>query len=190
MRHLCDSRAPVAWRVATRFALVTLLASCSSDRPGTSLLFATDEVRLNRDQKQHIASNFAKSFPLSTDGESFTDPNCGNVDPETTPVDLNGDGVFEVFIQWGNSCTSGAAGRSLSLFVSDTSGAYRPQLGFPALGWSVLRTEQREWPDLRFGGPGFCHPVWTWQQGQYAFRCNLPEVPDGCAARGDVCADF
>ncbi len=134
-------------------------------------------------------SGFAENFPLSADGAGFVDPNCGNVDPEATPVDLNGDGVFEVFVQWGNSCTSGAAGRSLNLFVSDASGTYRPQLGFPALGWNVLQTEQREWPDLSFGGPGFCHAVWTWQQDQYAFKCNLPESPGGCTDRGDVCID-
>jgi hypothetical protein len=167
--------------------LLTLMASCADVRPSTSLLFAPDEARLDRDHQQQIVNDFAEIFLLSPDGRSFADPNCGNVDPETTLVDLNGDGVFEVFIQWGNSCTSGGAGRSLSLFVSDTSGTYRPQLGFPALGWSVLRSEHREWPDLRFGGPGFCHPVWRWQQGEYAFQCNLPEEPGGCAGRGNVC---
>ncbi|MGB5347330.1 MAG: hypothetical protein WBN23_14280 [Woeseia sp.] len=172
-----------------KFALLSLLASCSGDRQSTSLLFAPDEARLDRAQQQRIVSEFAKGFPLSADGRSFTDSNCGDVDPEATPIDLNGDGVFEVFIQWGNSCTSGGAGRSLSLFVGDASGNYRQELGFPALGWSVLRTEQRKWPDLSFGGPGFCHPVWTRQQGQYEYKCNLPEEPGGCAHRGNVCDD-
>lgn len=53
----------------------------------------------------------------------------------------------------------------------------------------VLQTEQQAWPDLSIGGPGFCRPVWSWQQDAYAFKCNLPETDGGSAMRGDIYAD-
>lgn len=187
MRRNSSCQSAVTWRSGVGLALLSLLASCSGDPQSRSPLFAPGEARLDRDQQQRIVREFANSFPLSADGGNFTDSNCGEIDPEAAPVDLNGDGVFEVFIQWGNTCTSGATGRSLSLYVSDASGSYKPQLGFPALGWSVLQTEQQQWPDLSFGGPGFCHPLWTWRDGQYEYKCNLPEEPGGCADRGNVC---
>lgn len=189
MQRLKLTPAPVAWRALTRFALLAVLASCSGHQPSTSLLFAADETRLDRDQQQTIVNAIAENLPLADDGGSFVDANCGNLEPEATPVDLNGDGVFEVFVQWGNTCTSGAAGRSLNLYVRDADGGYRPQFGFPALGWSVRRSRYKEWPDLSFGGPGFCHPVWTWQHGEYTFMCNRPEAPGGCADRGNVCKE-
>lgn len=164
-------------------ALLAVLASCAGNRPGIALLFAADEARLDRDQQQRLIDAMSTLFPLSADGAHFRYPNCGDLEPEATPVDLNGDGVFEVFIQWGNTCTSGLTGRSLTLFVSDTNGTYQPQLGFPALGWRVLPIDGQAWPDLQFGGPGFRHAVWTWRDGAYVFKCSVTEEADnGLAA--------
>ena len=102
-------------------------------------------------------------------------------------VDLNADGVQEVFVQWGNACTSGLTGRSLSLFIKDSSGSYQPQFGFPAFGWTRLDSESHGWPDLSFGGPGFCRPRWTWQRDAYEFKCNLPQIDGGCEFQVNVC---
>lgn len=184
MRHIKRNPLPV-----TGCTLLLVLASCAGNPPGDTLLFAPDETRLNRNQQQRVVDAFASMFPLSADGTRFTDSNCGDVDPEATPVDLNDDGVFEVFIQWGNTCTSGFTGRSLSLFVRDESGNYRPQLGFPALGWWVSPIGEPKWPDLRFGGPGFCRPVWTWRDNLYQFKCSIPEEAGGCAGYGRLCED-
>jgi len=165
------------------------IEALESTPPAVPAVFAADESRLNADEQQQLLDTLGELFGLSADGTHFEDPDCGDIGLEATPVDLNADSSYEVFVQWGNSCTSGAAGRSLMLFIKDASGAFRPQLGFPALGWRERRNAGQDWPDLVLGGPGFCHPVWTFKNEQYAFRCNLPEEAGGCASYNEVCPD-
>jgi eukaryotic-like serine/threonine-protein kinase len=163
------------------------IAALEGDSPAAAALFKQGDSTLSMWDRQRVADAFAEIFALSADGQHFEDPNCGDVMPEITPVDLNRDGLFEVFAEWGNTCTSGAAGRSLTLFVRDADGTYQPQLGFPAGGWRELQIAGSEWSDLIFGGPGFCHSVWTWNQNRYEFKCNVPEQEGGCASIGNVC---
>lgn len=163
------------------------IAALEGDSPAAAALFKQGESALSMWDRQRVADAFAEIFPLSSDGQQFEDPNCGDVMPEVTPVDLNRDGLFEVFALWGNTCTSGAAGRSLTLFVKDANGNYQSQLGFPAAGWREQQIDGQEWPDLMIGGPGFCHPAWTWKKDRYEFKCNVPEDEGGCASIGNVC---
>jgi len=165
------------------------IAALEAPSPAAATLFKEDESALSLSKRQRVADAFAALFPLSADGQRFEDANCGDVKPETTPVDLNGDGTFEVFVLWGNTCTSGGAGRSLSLLIRDADGSYRTQLGFPAAGWREIENDEQEWPDLIIDGPGFCHPIWAWREDRYEFRCNVPEGQSGCAAIGNVCAE-
>ena len=89
-------------------------AACSSSGPATTSLFAINESRLSKSDQEAITRIF----------ESFSDDSsCGELTPEAEVVDLNADGVQEVFVQWGNACTSGLTGRSLSLFIKDSSGS-------------------------------------------------------------------
>lgn len=168
-------------------AVLAFLPSCSANEPGPSLLFGPGEARLGPDAQRQIAAAFGETFPLSADGATFSDPNCGDVMPIADVVDLNGDDDYEVFVAWGNACTSGGAGRSLTLFSRHADGKYRTQLGFPALGWTALASDSQGWPDLSFGGPGFCHAVWSWREDGYAFKCNLAETDGGCESRGNTC---
>lgn len=163
------------------------LAGCAEDNTGIEILFADDATHLSAADKRAIAALIEATFPLSTDGLRFEHPDCGDVVPVTDVVDLNSDDDYEVFVSWGNACTSGMTGRSLSLFIADASGDYHQSLGFPALGWTVLESREESWPDLSFGGPGFCHAVWTWHENGYEFKCNLAETEGGCNSRGDVC---
>lgn len=103
-------------------------------------------------------------------------PKTGRID------DLNGDGVQELFIVWGNTCTSGLAGASVSLFVKDASGRYIDTLGFPAIAYEKLATGHKGFPDLKFGGPGFCHGVWRWDGTSYRHLRNDLETAGGCDA--------
>jgi len=163
------------------------LAGCAEDHSGVDLLFADDTTHLDAADQRAIATLIETMFPLSTDGQRFEHPNCGDVMPVADVVDLNGDDNYEVFVTWGNACTSGMTGRSLSLFIAEAAGDYRQSLGFPALTWTALESRQENWPDLTFDGPGFCHAVWTWRENDYEFKCNLPETTGGCESRGDVC---
>ncbi|MDH4048372.1 MAG: hypothetical protein OEW68_08590 [Gammaproteobacteria bacterium] len=170
--------------------LSILVAGCSGGgEPAYSVLFGEDETRLSADEQQAVFSMMASAFPLSEDGETLTDPNCGDIEPVTEVVDLNGDGSYEVFITWGNSCLSGHAGRSLTLFVKDRSGKYQYQLGFPAAGYDALERGVDGFPELLLGGPGFCFPIWAWDGDNYEFKCNLPQEEGGCEYQGNTCLE-
>jgi hypothetical protein len=73
------------------------------------------------------------------------------------------------------------------MLAKDAAGQYQTQLGFPALGWTALPAREQGWPDLSFGGPGFCHAVWAWNGDAYAFKCNLPETEGGCTNPASTC---
>jgi hypothetical protein len=150
-------------------------------------LFAADETRLSSAEQGAIHAVFAEWFALSSDGLHFEDEACGEIPTQTEIIDLNGDGTAEVFVHWGNSCTSGHAGRSLSLFARDSSGVWNDQLGFPAFDYSALTASNAGYPDLEFGGPGFCFAVWSWTGGHYEFKCNSPQEEGGCLYTGNVC---
>lgn len=169
-------------------ALLLLPVDCTAEGAANRALFGDTETRLTAAEKSAILLHFTEHFTVSADGTTLEDAQCGNLAPATEIVDLNGDGVVEVFVLWGNACTSGGTGRSLTLFVRDAAGLYAPTLGFPAIAWTKLTTQPSGWPDLVFGGPGFCHGVWRYHAGRYEFHCNLPVEPGGCAQHGDVCA--
>lgn len=163
------------------------LAGCAEARPPYQLLFGADESRLAPADQARIFALFSQDFTVSADGTRLQDANCGDLEPQADVVDLNGDGTFEVFIHWGNTCTSGMAGRSLSLYTRTADGDYQPELGFPALTWEALPAAPGTWPELSFGGPGFCRPVWARAADQYQFRCNIPDTEGGCAGREPLC---
>lgn len=165
-----------------------LAAGCSgeADRPWTAL-FGPDEKTLSEADQQAVFLQMSAAFPLSDDGESLVDTNCGDIDPMTDVVDLNGDGNQEVFVEFGNACLSGFTGRSISLFIKDDSGKYQYELGFPAMGYQILERGVDGYPDLMFGGPGFCFPVWAWDGSNYEFKCSLPQAEGGCDSQANVC---
>jgi hypothetical protein len=151
------------------------------------ILFGDSEARLSADEMASAFSAYSDGLTISTDGLRLEDPNCGDLTPSVEIVDLNKDGVQEIFVQWGNACTSGMTGRSLTLLIKDPAGDYHRQFGFPAADWVPVAMGEDDWPDLMLGGPGFCHPVWTFRAGAYDFRCNRPDSLGGCALREDVC---
>jgi hypothetical protein len=150
-------------------------------------LFGVATERLSAHDAAGIETLFAQLFPRSGDGATFEDPDCGDVTPTTELADLNGDGAQEVFVQWGNACTSGMTGRSLSLFVKDSAGAWQAELGFPAFGHRALASRNNGFHDLELGGPGFCFEVWTREPEGYEFKCNLPQEEGGCDGVENVC---
>jgi hypothetical protein len=166
---------------------IVLLAACSSGQAQPSPLFAAGDTRLSAAEQGAVHAAFAEWFPVSSDGLRFEDENCGDIPARAEVVDLNGDGSYEVFIYWGNACTSGGTGSSLSLFTKDSSGGYRDQLGFPAAGYTTLPARNDGYPDLQFGGPGFCFAVWSWNGNNYEFKCNSPQEEGGCQLTGTVC---
>lgn len=163
------------------------LTGCAGSDSSLALLFDPADTSISRDDQSAIFDIFESWVPLSADGRRFEDPLCGDMAPSTEVVDLNVDGEVEVFLYWGNTCSSGMTGRRLALFVKDAQGEFHNHFGFPAASWTALENRVDGWPDLEFGGPGFCFGVWSWNGSQYEFKCNRPQMERGCESYNNVC---
>ena len=146
------------------------------------MLFKGTTSKLSKQEKQQIFKTLG--FRLSKDAKFIVDDTCGeDVSPSVEVVDLNGDGVDEVFVNWGNTCTSGMAGQSVTLFVKDRKGRFVKNLDFPGT-YEKLSSRSKGFPDLMIGGPGFCHGVWQWTGINYEYKCSREEQPGACARKG------
>jgi hypothetical protein len=155
---------------------VTCMASEACDA-----LFKGTNPKLSKQDKQQICDKLGFTF---SNNNEFVDETCGDMSPQVEVVDLNGDGVMEVFVNYGNTCTSGNTGRSTSLFIKNAAGRYAENLAFPAIDYKRLPTKNKGFPDLTFGGPGFCHGVWQWTGTKYDYKCSYEEEPGACIRKG------
>ena len=73
---------------------------------------------------------------------------------------------------------SGYTGSSIWLFIRTPDGTYTPHLGFPAASYEILPEARGGFPDLKFGGPGFCQAVWRWDGADYRFLRKEGQCPD------------
>ena len=164
------------------FAILAVVAMFSSSvmaAEGYELLFHGTTSKLTKAEKQQIFK--VLGFRLSKDKKFITDETCGDdVHPNVKIDDLNGDGIEEVFVTWGNTCTSGMAGQTISLLIKGASGRYIDNLGFTANEYEKLSTRNKGFPDLKLLGPGFCHQVWRWNGKKYQHFRDEPEVKGGC----------
>ena len=86
-----------------------------------------------------------------------------------TITDMNKDGIEEVFIQFGNTYTSGNTGANIVLYIKDKQKGYKTNLGFPGVEPEQLKTGFGGYPDLLIGGPGFEFPIWRWNGKEYVY---------------------
>jgi hypothetical protein len=163
-----------------------LFSACQPQSLPYQSLFGAAPTPLTAEEMSQIYAFLAERFPPA-DEATFSDPNCGDIAAEVELTDLNGDGHPETFVTWGNACTSGMAGRSISMFSSRADGTIAEHFGFPASGFSQLPGRSEGYSDLQFEGPGFCFAVWAWQGEAYEFKCNMPQDEGGCAQRENVC---
>jgi hypothetical protein len=169
--------------VMVSVALACLLGFAASSMASESceILFKGTVSKLSKQGKQQICDKLGFSFSRK---KGFFVETCGNVSPEVKVVDLNGDGVMEVFVNYGNICTSGNTGRTIILFIKNSAGEYVENLGFPAMNYKIRPARNRGFPDLSFGGPGFCHGVWQWNGTKYVYKCSYEEEPGACERKG------
>lgn len=136
-----------------------------------TLLFANVKCKLTDDEKNEIASSTGfvlsgkKDEPFAMDKESLDYPYSSQV----TITDMNKDGIEEVFIQYGNTFTSGNAGQSIVLYIKNKQGKYNMNLGFPGIDPQQQKTGYGGYPDLLIGGPGMQAPIWRWDGKEYKF---------------------
>lgn len=124
---------------------------------------------------------------------------------DTEVRDLNGDGIDEVVAFSGSSGKSvcfGQSGRDVHLLIRDDAGRWQSSFGFDAHSLRYIDRTGSDWPDIEIGGPGFCFPIWRYQDGAYGIwkTCEDGElvfaegirdgaVPSGKASRTKGSAD-
>ena len=151
----------------------------ASDPQVADQLFGKVKDQLSSSEQTEIVHQLG--FTISEDGQTLLDPVCGlPASFKTTVEDLNRDGIPEIFVVGGNTCYSGGDGSSVSLFIRDESGHYQAYLGFPAAVYEMVDSMNAGFPDLKFGGRGFCRGVWRWTGKDYEHLRNEPEEPGGC----------
>ena len=105
---------------AAAFCLCLTIASvpCAlGQTQGHSLLFDPDATTITEADQRAIFD--ALDYVVSADGASLEAVDCGPIFARATETDLNGDGVVEVFVLGGNTCTSGMDGSTITLWIKD-----------------------------------------------------------------------
>ena len=161
--------------------IFALLVSPARADTGYKQLFSKAKGITVEDQ---IAIYRQLELKLAPDGQQFLSQYCEN-DPgpyNVEVVDLNKDGTPEIFVEGGNSCTSGVTGATMWLFIKSPSG-YESNLGFPAGKWTALADLSKGFPDLRLvAATGPCDEVWRWNGEKYAHFRDIPTAKRGCKA--------
>lgn len=143
---------------------------------GTALLFKNVKTKITEKEKQEIYKS--GGFLLSKDKKQFIpDADAAEYpfDANVYPTDMNGDGIEEIFIVFGNSYTSGMNGSSVILFIKNAKGEYKMNLGFASSTPGILPTKILGYPELVMGGPGFTFPVWKWNGKEYVFSRKISD---------------
>ncbi|MGZ8942620.1 MAG: hypothetical protein ACXW00_07635 [Methylobacter sp.] len=123
----------------------------------------------------NIISEATGGLLKSPHGEFFSKDCNEKLDYDAEIMDLNKDGQPEVLTQIQGTCLGGVTGVNVNLYIKDKkSGLWNPQFGFPGI-YSVLKTMNNGYPDIEFGGPGFCSPVWRWNGQKYQIYKKCPE---------------
>ncbi|SUX29453.1 hypothetical protein [Chromobacterium vaccinii] len=111
----------------------------------------------------------------------FVTPECAKPFPLSAEV-VKGyeDNRNMLWLQGGNSCTSGNTEHSIWLFIRGEDGHLRANLGLPAKQATVTDDATDGYHDIRLSGNGFCEAVWRWNGSQYAHLKNIATQPGGC----------
>jgi hypothetical protein len=164
---------------ATTFLLALSLNSLAqtSTSEGATLLFSNVKSMLTAADRNQVYKNLG--FRLSKDKKQFVSAEDeGSEYPfsaQVYPADLNKDGKEEVFVVFGNTYTSGMTGSSVVLFIKNTTGSYATNLGFPGTPPDLMPTNNKGYPDLLIGGPGFEFPIWRWNGKEYTYFKKIKE---------------
>jgi hypothetical protein len=161
--------------IITKYSEITPGTVSTAARNGLSpvanILFKDIKCKLTDTDKNEIAKmtgfvlSGKKEQPFAMDKESLEYPYNAVV----TVTDMNKDGIEEVFIQFGNTYTSGNTGANIVLYIKDKQKGYKTNLGFPGVEPEQLKTGFGGYPDLLIGGPGFEFPIWRWNGKEYVY---------------------
>jgi hypothetical protein len=115
--------------------------------------------------------------------QKFTQSECPPAEFDIVLKDLNHDGVVEVLVHGGNTCTAGNKARRFWMFIKSAkpTDSYQLNFGMPVGEYELLGTYNQGYPDIKLQGPGFCFPVWRWNGAYYDHFKNVETAKNGCA---------
>jgi len=97
--------------------------------------------------------------------------------------DINGDARPDALITDAGIACYGRDEVGFAIVTKDAGGAWRKLFASP--GFPTFETTRGVggWPDIKNGGPGFCHPVMQWNGSDYVRIRWKAEQPGACAGR-------
>lgn len=173
---------PIFTTTLSLIALVVALPSQAHSREDYLYFFKSSANKLSVvDQKRIYELMNLQRDPVT---KQFIQSECPPTEFDTELKDLNHDGVMEVIISGGNTCTAGNAGSRLWVFIksAEPAGNYQLNFGVPFGEYELLNTFNRGYPDIKLGGPGFCYGIWRWDGVRYDHFRNVPTAQDGCTS--------
>lgn len=92
------------------------------------------------------------------------------VEPEIKSVDLNGDGIDEVFVMLNNySGAYGNAEGNLILLIKGRDNKYQKNIDYPVSAYTILKNKFKGYPDIDLTIPGYCSSIWRWDGQTYNY---------------------
>lgn len=164
-----------------KLALLVFLAlfhlDVQSDEAGYKALFHNTKSKLTDQEKSQIFDRLGFKYNNGT----FSDDSgtCEGFYADAEALDLNKDGIEEVLVNWGDTCTSGLTANTITLFIKSPLFGYMKNIDAPG-SYEALKTKNKKFPDILVGGAGFCHGVWRWNGDEYAYKCSKQEEPGAC----------
>ena len=169
------------------FLSVYLLAmAAAQQKPAESdkFLFKKIKTRLTVAEKKHLFQQL--SIKWSKNKERFIDnDDINEVTPYTAvnffSVDINKDGVEEVFIVLINPALFEKTGVQIILFSKDQDGSYQKNTEIPAEDMVPLSRKHLGYPDMLLSSSDTEFIIWRWNGKRYKFfqKVTGPQLPDG-----------
>jgi hypothetical protein len=166
---------------------ISCAQSALAQTQGHTLLFHPDSTTILEADQRAIFESL--EYVVSADGTSLEVVDCGPIFAQATETDLNGDGLVEVFVLGGNTCTSGMDGSTITLWIKNGDGSYAMNLGFPAGGWTVLETANMGTPICRSAAPGSARRCGAGTARAISSMALARPRREGVTASADTCAD-
>ena len=167
-------------------ALISVTAAASAqqkDDGSSQFLFKKIKTRLTVAEKNHLFEQL--SIKWSKSKKQFVDNDdeaeaAPYVKVDFFPVDINKDGVEEVFIVLTNAALFEKVGAEIIFFAKDSDGSYQKNTEFPAEDMVPLSRKHLGYPDMLLSSDGPQFIIWRWNGKIYKFfqKVGGQQLPD------------
>lgn len=138
---------------------------------GARLLFQQSNSKLTTAEKNAIFRML--ELKVAADKKGFRMDGF-DVGAQAYPVDLNKDGVEEVFVIM-DGLLFGNTGQGVALFMKNSARGYEQQEEVAGGIAVILGTRSNGYPELVIAGPGFEFPLYRWNGKSYSYARNISD---------------